>query len=302
MTGMQSRGVPGEKPGAPRQWLVVELRADRAQAELAAAELLGLGASAVQEVADGLLTYFPEPADPADFVRRLADQTGLHENAIVWRREEEEDWAENWRRGLKPRRVGRRLVITPSWITPETRQDDVVITIDPEMAFGTGEHATTRSSLRLTEAAVHGGERVLDVGTGSGILAIAAALLGAQSVLAVEADADALINAADNVARNAPDAAIELVHAMADAAYLEQERGDGFDVILANVLSGVLLPLLPAFYEALKPGGRLVLSGILESEGDDMLAAATSAGFELSREELEDEWWSAMFVRSANRA
>ena len=302
MTEMQSRGAPGQQPAAPRQWLVLEVRADPARAEIAAAELVDLGAGAVQEVADGLITYFPEPADPAGFVRDVALRLGLDTQAIEWRCEAEEDWAENWRRGLRPRRVGRRIVITPSWIMPETRAGDIVLTLDPEMAFGTGEHATTRSSLRLTESAVHGGERVLDLGTGSGILAIAAALLGAGSVLAVEADADALINAADNLARNAPDAAVELVHAMADAAYLERVRADGFDVILANVLSGVLLPLLPAFYEALKPAGRLVLSGILESEGDAMLSAASSAGFELVREELEDEWWSAMFVRSASRA
>ena len=296
---MRSRAA-GASPDGPRRWLVLTLRLDPERAEMAAAELVGLGAGAVQEVPGAVVTYFPLPDDAQTFVRHVAAHTGLDPAAIEWRIEAEEDWSEKWRRGLKPRRVGRRMVITPTWITPETRAGDIVLTIDPEMAFGTGEHATTRSSLRLAEAAIHGGERVLDVGTGSGILAIAAALLGANTVVAVEADADALLNAEDNVQRNAPGTSIELVHAMVDTAYLERTRADGFDVILANVLSGVLQPLLPAFYDALKPGGKLVLSGILESEGDMMLAAAIDAGFVLEREELEDEWWSALFARSAS--
>ncbi|MHB1168756.1 MAG: 50S ribosomal protein L11 methyltransferase [Longimicrobiales bacterium] len=201
------------------------------------------------------------------------------------------DWSAEWRRGLRARRVGRRIVVAPTWTTPDLRDGDVLLSIDPEMAFGTGEHGTTRGMLRLLQEIDCEGARVLDVGTGSAILAIAAALLGATHVDAVESDADALINARDNVERHGVHAQVQLTRALVDSEWLEG-RGD-YDVILANILSSVIRPLLPAFRRALRPGGALLLSGILEEEADDVLADAAAAGFALRVEDLEDEWWSA---------
>jgi ribosomal protein L11 methyltransferase len=188
-------------------------------------------------------------------------------------------------------------VVAPTWTAPEKRAGDRVISIDPEMAFGTGEHATTRGALRFLEQCVQPGYRVLDVGTGSAILAIGAALCGAAHVLGVEYDEDAIINARDNIVRNKVDGIVELDTAMVDDAYL-RARGDAvYDIIAANVLSSVLTPMLSAFYRAVKPAGHLILGGILEGEADDMIDAAAAAGFRLLAEDLEEEWWGGLFQR-----
>jgi ribosomal protein L11 methyltransferase len=172
------------------------------------------------------------------------------------------------------------------------------------MAFGTGEHATTRGALRALESAVRPGDRVLDVGTGSAILAIAAARLGAGEVLAVESDPDALENAEDNLRRNGVADQVELLHGVVDDEFLALLGPARFDLIVANVLSGVLVPLLPAFLAALAPAGqgrdergpgRLILGGILEEEAESVIDAAREAGFTLTAEDFEDEWWGGLF-------
>jgi ribosomal protein L11 methyltransferase len=198
---------------------------------------------------------------------------------------------------LGARRVGARLILTPTWIEPEARPGDIVIAIDPQMAFGTGEHATTRGVLQLLEGVMLPGARVLDVGTGSAVLAIAAAKLGAGHVLAAESDPDALINAAENVARNGVEGTVELCEALVDGTWLEHRADPPFDLIVANVLSSVLRPLLPAFHAALRPAGALILSGILQEEADGMRASASGAGLALGAEVREEEWWTGLFRR-----
>lgn len=302
------RGDPERRRSmVPEKWLVLTVRvpSDDLASEVAEG-LVALGGAAVEQSGDRLTTYILPPEDPEAFVRGARELLdGIAEGVEVeWRWQEHEDWAEGWRRGLRPRRVGERLIVAPSWTEPEVRPGDVVIVIDPEMAFGTGEHATTRGALRELEVAVHPGDRVLDVGTGSGILAIAAAKLGAAEVLAVESDADALENAHDNLRRNGVADRVELLHGLVDASFLEVLGPARFDVILANVLSGVLVPLLPSFHRALapagggpadRPAGRLVLGGILEGEAEGVIEAAERAGFELIREDLEEEWWGGLF-------
>jgi ribosomal protein L11 methyltransferase len=262
--------------------LLVPLPGDRA-AEIGDL-LIEFGGSAVQETDGGLVTFIAESAvgEAAGFAKMVREglEAVAGECIVEWEWQEAEDWSREWRRGLRPRRLG-RVVVAPSWTAPEVMDGDIVLTIDPEMAFGTGEHATTRGCLRLLGECVRAGERVLDVGTGSAILAIAAARLGAVSVLAVESDPDAIENAQDNVARNGATSAVRIDCALVDDAYLADARGGAFDVILANVLSGVLMPLLQSFREALAEGGRLILSGILETEADAMIEAAERAGFAL---------------------
>ncbi len=287
----------------PERWLVVSVRcpSEELVGELSEG-LVASGGAAVQEAGGRLISYFMPPADPTSFmagvVARLEALAPGRTLDPRWEWQAQEDWAASWRRGLKPRRVGARLIVAPSWTRPEARPGEIVLIIDPEMAFGTGEHATTRGALRLLQEALRGGDRVLDVGAGSAILSIAAARLGADEVRAVEADADALGNAADNIARNGVADRVRLEHGVVDAAFLARPRAPRQDVILANILSGVLRPLLPAFHDALVPGGRLILAGILEGEADDMIEAADAAGLELRTEDLEDEWWSGLFERA----
>jgi ribosomal protein L11 methyltransferase len=187
-----------------------------------------------------------------------------------------------------------RIVVKPTWTEWDRASGEIVVDIDPQMAFGTGEHATTRGCLRLLDVTVRPGDRVLDVGSGSAILAIAAALLGAGEVIAVEYDADANLNARDNLVQNGVERRVTILEQMADPALIE-ELGT-FDLITANILSGVIRPLLPAFREALRGAkeGRLIVSGILQSESDEVVAAATAAGFSLEAEDREVEWWSAL--------
>lgn len=283
----------------PDRWLVLTVRvpSEELMEELAEG-LIALGGSAVEEDVDLLTTYVPEPAEPERFLRTAADrltEIAGGEPEVVWSWKDDQDWSRHWREGLGPRRVSPRIVITQPWNPVEPGTGDVVVVVDPGSAFGTGEHATTRGVLRLMEGCVHDGARVLDVGTGSGILAIAAAGLGAGSVLAVDSDASALDNARENLERNGMADRVELVHAAVDTAFLGGVREGGFDLIVANVLSGVLVPLLPGFRDALVPTGCVILSGILATESVAVVAAADEAGLEPAGEDREDEWWSGRF-------
>ncbi|HEU0014138.1 MAG TPA: 50S ribosomal protein L11 methyltransferase [Longimicrobium sp.] len=284
----------------PARWMVVTVRvADPELLPLAAEALVARGSWAVLEAEGGVVTYVPEPPDAEAFAAEL--RAGLEDELpeaaapeLSWRWEEDQDWAADWKRGLAPRRLTDRLVVKPTWTEWDAAPGQVVIDVDPQMAFGTGEHATTRGCLRLLDAVAREGDRVLDVGSGSAILAIAAARLGAREVVAVEYDPDANLNARENLEGNGVADRVRIVEAMADAALL---RGlGGFDLVLANILSGVIRPLLPAFRAALADAddGRLIVSGILRTESGDVLRDAEAAGFRLDRVDQEEEWWSAL--------
>ena len=283
------------------RWLVVSVRvADAELLPLASEALLETGGSAVQEEGPAAVTYLPEPSGDADaFVEalrravedRLPDGAGVE---VSWRWQDDEDWAATWKAGLAPRRVTERLVVKPTWTEWAAEPGQVVIDIDPQMAFGTGEHATTRGCLRLLDSAVQSGDRVLDVGAGSAVLAIAAVRLGAREAIAVEYDPDANINARENLERNGVESQVEIIEALADDALLA-ELG-AFDLVLANILSGVIRPLLPAFRRALggSADGRLIVSGILRTESPDVIRDAEAAGFRIEAVDEEEEWWSAL--------
>ena len=272
-------------------------------AGLVAEGLIVLGSGGVEEVAGGVRAWLETDAtdalDVSTLQRRLEEFVG-QPLEIVSRVVPADDWGAEWRRGLQPRRVGERIVVAPTWTSPDLRAGDVLLSIDPEMAFGTGEHGTTRGMLRLLQQVDCGDARVLDVGTGSAILAIAAALLGAVAVDAVESDADALINARDNVERHGVAAQVRLEQSLVDGAWLAAHGS--FDIILANILSSVIRPLLPAFRAALRPGGALLVSGILEHEASDVLADAAAAGFHARIEDREDGWWSAWLEPEQHRS
>ncbi|HKP77147.1 MAG TPA: 50S ribosomal protein L11 methyltransferase [Longimicrobiaceae bacterium] len=284
----------------PARWLVLSVR--HAGAELAgevADALLALGGAAVEERDGASSTWILPPDDPEAFaaeararLREWLPPGSAFE--VEWRWQANEDWAADWKRGLGPRQVTDRLVVKPTWTEWDAAPGHVVLDVDPQMAFGTGEHATTRGCLRLLDGALREGDRVLDVGSGSGILAIAAVRLGAAEAVAVEYDPDANLNARENFARNGVEGRVELVEALADDALL---AGLGrFDLVLANILSGVIRPLLPALHRSLggRPEGRLIVSGILRDESPDVLRDAAAAGFRMERVDEEEEWWSAL--------
>lgn len=286
----------------PKQWLVLTVHAPSEESvpDLVDA-LVALGGAAVEEHGETLVTYLADPGDAdgaADAARAaLADAAG-EPVAVEWRWQAHEDWAEQWKRGLGPRKVGERLIVAPTWAVPDSVDDAVLIVLDPEMAFGTGEHATTRGVLRLLQACIRAGDRVLDVGSGSGILAIAAVKLGAAEALGVELEAEAVEAAARNVARNDVADRVTMREGTVTARTLGETPGV-YDLILANILSSVIIPLLPAFRSALRTGGRLLVSGILQTEAPAVVAAAEAAGFDVADEDREEEWWSARLEPAA---
>jgi ribosomal protein L11 methyltransferase len=206
-----------------------------------------------------------------------------------------EDWAEQWKKGYEVRKVGRRIVIVPSWKTYTPKRNEIPVTMDPGMAFGTGLHPTTRLCLIALEKYLKTGERVLDVGTGSGILAIAAVKLGAESVDALDIEPAAIDASGRNAAGNG----------VADRVKLHlgtlKELGMKIppaDLILVNILAYTIIRMLPELKAKLRPGGHIITSGILAEFRPDVEAAMNREGLEVM-EALQEEDWVSLVARVA---
>lgn len=201
----------------------------------------------------------------------------------------EEDWAEAWKRHFPVLHVGRRMVIRPSWREHEARADEVIIALDPGMAFGTGLHPTTRLCLTGLEAWADAGlvtgAQVLDVGSGSGILAIAAGLLGASSVLAVDTDQLAVEIGRRNAALNRLGTVIEVRRGSVPLA-----QPAAFRLVMANLIAGLLVDLAPELAKVVAPGGRLLVGGIFHEREADVRSALACAGLTLVTRFAEDDW------------
>lgn len=283
----------------PERWLEVRLRHAGCDAEIVVEALLDAGGRAVWEEDGWQVTHLPDPGGPAEVDRVLKRlRTALPGDDAVeletsWQRQE--DWAEFWKRGLDARRLTHRMVVTPTWIEPDTRPGDLVISLDPKMAFGNAEHGTTRGCLRILDRVVRPGDRLLDVGAGSGILSIAGALLGAESVDALEVDPLAIPAARENLEANGVADTVTLALHHVTAADL---RGmEPYDGVMANLESGFLRPLLPGLAAAARHGGWILLSGILEYEWEEMRGQAEALGLHCREVDVDGEWRSGLFRR-----
>ena len=258
--------------------------------EAALAALFAAGAQGVHEDGAALLTHFPPETDV------LAVATAVREAdpgaSVTVSRAPDTDWSEAWKHLLSVQTVG-ALRIAPPWLA-EGLDPAHTIVVDPGMAFGTGDHPTTRSVVRLMQRLAVRGANVADLGAGSAVLAIAAARLGARTVTAVELDPDAMGNATENVERNG---VAGVVHVIEGDAMLLLPLLAPVDVILANIVSSVHLDLLPEMARALSPGGRAVLSGILVEERAMLRERLVSSGWVVVDEDVEDIWWSATISR-----
>ena len=207
----------------------------------------------------------------------------------------EADWAEAWKAHFPVLRVGRRIVIKPTWREHAARPGDVILDLDPGMAFGTGLHPTTRLCLTGVESVADRGQldgaRVLDVGCGSGILALAAAKLGAASVLGVDTDPIAVEATIANAGRNG------LAERIAARAGSLPSGEPGFDVVLANLIASVLIALAAPLRDELRPGGTLLASGIFEDREADVRAAFTATGLAVTERTVEGEWVALEVLR-----
>lgn len=215
----------------------------------------------------------------------------------------EEDWAHAWKRHYKPMRIGRRVLLTPAWEKPEPLPNDLLVRLEPGMAFGTGLHPTTRLCVAALEDWVQPGDAFLDVGTGSGVLSIVAAKLGARPVWATDIDPLAVRAAKENALRNGIALAPGILRI--EQGSIPAGQTGRFNVIAANILAEVLVGLFDGTFETvtlaepLAPGGRLILSGILEEKSEMVLSAAARQGLKEVERRREADWVS-LVVRSEN--
>ena len=206
---------------------------------------------------------------------------------------EDADWENNWKAFYKPMEIGERLIVVPDWEQAETG-DRVELRLNPGLAFGTGSHATTRLCLTALEKIVAPGMKVLDLGCGSGILSIAALLLGAERAFACDIDDKAVDVAYENAALNGVDRdryAVRAGDVLSDAG-LRKEMGTGYDVVVANIVSDVIIALAPAVRGLMKEGGRFLPSGIIDSREEEVRAALEAAGFAVEEAGCSEGWVS----------
>jgi ribosomal protein L11 methyltransferase len=261
-------------------------------ADAVLAALFAAGSQGVQQEAGGtLLTHFP-PGTDVEAVRARIDAADLGASVEIGVADAV-DWTEAWKERVRAHALG-PLTVAPPWLADRFDPRATVV-IDPGMAFGTGEHATTRGVVRLMARVLREGDLVADLGAGSAVLAIAAAKLGARRVAAIELDEEAIGNAEENVARN--DVADRVTVIQGDAAELLPLVAP-VRVVLANIISSVLTQLLPGIAAALTPDGQGIVSGILVEEREQMIAVIQANGFRVEAEDAEDIWWSASIARA----
>ncbi|MGZ8376547.1 MAG: 50S ribosomal protein L11 methyltransferase [Gemmatirosa sp.] len=276
-----------------RPWYAVRARprGGAAAAEAVVAALFAAGSQGVQEDGDSILTQFPPDTDVEAIRAALLDADPTADVAIT--PAAAVDWTEGWKALIGAHELG-RLAVVPPWLA-EGRDPATTIVIDPGMAFGTGDHPTTRGVVRLMQDVVRAGDVVADLGAGSAVLAIAAVKLGAARVAAIEYDHDAIENAEENVVRNDVVGRVTVIEGDANVLLplVAPVR-----LVLANIISSVLVELMPAIDGALAPGGDVILSGILWEERDAMLRVIAARGWRAVAEDHEDVWWSVRCVRA----
>lgn len=209
------------------------------------------------------------------------------------------DWLESWKEFFTPVSCGKNFVVLPPWLAGEGYDAKYKIIIDPKSAFGTGHHATTALCLRALDSAFESGglkegQKFLDLGCGTGVLGIGAALAGLKGKCA-DVDPLAISNARENAARNQTEEAMEILEGS-----IERLEGERFDLIMANILAGPLIDMAPKITAALAEGGRLILSGILTVQADDVVKAYRACSLP-EPERLVDGEWSALVWRGQGR-
>ena len=269
-------------------WRAVRVRPSGARAPVAAA-LFAAGSQGVHDDGPALVTHFPPAAD-LDAVRAAvlaADSAATIDISDA----PDIDWTEAWKHGVMVQEIG-RLTVAPPWLA-EGRDPATTIVIDPGMAFGTGEHQTTRRVLGLMQKLIRPGDLVADLGAGSAVLSIAAVKLGAGRAIAIEMDPDAIENAEENVERNGVGGQVTVIEG--DAALLLPLIAPA-RVVLANIISSVLVELLPSIHSALAEDGQAILSGILVDEREHMLDVLAE-DWRVEEEAREGQWWSVAIAR-----
>jgi ribosomal protein L11 methyltransferase len=268
-------------------WWAIDVQTAEEQRSFVSAWLVARTGQAVEERDDGTLVTFAPDEDAAE---TLIVQLGreVDASARAERRELEAiDWSTRWREGLGARRFG-RLTVLPSWIAEDANARACTVVLDPESAFGSGEHGSTRVALTLLEQLLQQGSTVLDLGTGSGILAIAAVQLGASRAIGIEIDEEAIEVAERNAVRNRVADRIDFL--VGDAAILAPLVGPA-DLLLSNILRTINTALLPAISTSLTSGGLAIFSGMERAEAPEFTRALAYEGFTPVLESEDAGWW-----------
>ena len=236
-----------------------------------------------------LIVYFDAALDLGSILRELERYLEARELVgveVVTECLEEQDWEVEWRRFFGPVWATPRIVVHPSWVPVDVGEDQIAVVIDPEMAFGTGGHESTQLCLQALEAVVQPGDCCLDLGTGSGILAITAVRLGAGHVLAVDLDPRAVENARQNLERNG----IATGRVAVRQGSIDSLSDERFDTILANIQSSVLEPMLRSFRGLLRERGRAIFSGLLATEEREFCSRVEAAGLRVEAVPAKNNW------------
>ena len=285
-----------------KEYIELQIDGDPTLFDELTALLIQIGFEGFWEEADSLKCYANSDRwndgvrqNVEQLVGRVAQAHGALLPKIQTNRLVDKNWNEEWEKTIRPIRVTDRIVIAPTWETYQPAAGEIVLTIDPKMSFGTGYHETTRLTLTLLEKHCTTGMTVLDIGTGTGVLAIAATKLGAQSVIGIDNDEWAFSNALENVALNGVDAQVRILSG--DLSVVPNQH---FDMIVANIQRNVLLEMLSGIQKHLTIAGFLILSGLLYQDKDPMLQATHKHSLEVI-EELREGDWIALACRNVAR-
>ena len=238
--------------------------------------------------------FVPEERSPIEykeFLETRFPELGI-EVTIDLEGMNEDDWAESWKQYYKPIPLG-RVTVVPAWEKYEAKEGEIIVRMDPGMAFGTGTHETTRLVINLMQDEIRGGERLLDVGTGSGILSICASKLGAGWCNAYDIDPVAVKVARDNVES---DGCTNITVGVSDLLRGVDLSGGKYDFCVANIVSDIIIRMLPDIKDYLNAGAPLILSGIIGERADEVRNAVLAQGFTVEKEIRENDW-VGMFVR-----
>ena len=205
----------------------------------------------------------------------------------------DEDWENSWKQNYRPLPIGQKLLVVPRWMTVDDLQGRLPVILDLGLTFGTGEHASTRMCMCALEQLIHGGERVADLGSGSGILSVCALRLGAESAVGIDIDPAAEHIARENASLNGFDASRFRActgNVIADQEKMQELAAGGYDIVCANIVAGVLVQLMPVVPHFLRPNGTFLCSGILDERESEVRQAIENAGLQLIERYTEDGW------------
>lgn len=271
-------------------WIELKLDIPNSALEQISAYLFAYGCEGINVTDDGIIIYFAThrwsdevKIGLVKFIRHILP--GFSGKNIQIQSITDHDWNADWKKHFKPVKISASVVIRPPWEDYYKSHGEIVITINPKMAFGTGHHESTKLVIIEMEKIIKSGMHVLDVGTGSGILAILAHKLGAESVLGIDNDMEALKNATENLALNEITSGVNIGY-----AELEQVTPSDYDVVVANININTLLHYAPLFPDHLKQGAKLVLSGVLRRDESTIIQQYSTHGFVVQKKSTMKDW------------